>query len=361
MPPGDAPEQPALGPQSLVAARQPPRAPKPQPGHPSWRAFAVHEQADGAPLPSAHPVATPALEHGRELEPVADLPKVDALPGRPRRAGLAHEPSQPSHSTGWPRPRRVRASVAERGVLVLDVVVQRAVDVADSPARERDQRQPVVVVGRAVARRERQHELEQLAPEKRSGAGDGVRDQKRCQVGVVVATPRPVCAGEQPAVAIDDAGVAVHEVGVAEGAKQRLELLGVPAIVLVGEGHVRGARWGHRERALEVVVVAEPARRPRNDKARVAVDDALHLGELCRGAVVIAHHADPVCMRLRPNRLHLSLEEVRRRVVGGHADADQGPRGVVVAASRWAPRAVWGRARFAPPRLPRPPHPPASR
>ena len=87
----------------------------------------------------------------------------------------------------------------------------------------------------------------------------------------------------------------------------------------------------------------------------------LHPGEPRRVAVVVAHHADPVGVGLRPNRLHLSLEEVGRRVVGGHADADQRPGGVAVPRRDGALAAVPGRARFAPPRLSRPRRPRASR
>ena len=133
----------------------------------------------------------------RELEQAADVPEVDPSPGRQRRAGLAHEPLQRVPLRRVAAAPRIRASVAEGGAPMLDVVIERAVDVGDPAARQRDHGQPVVVVGRAVAWRERQRQLEQLAAEQRSGAGDGVRNQERRQVGVVVATPRPVRVGEQ--------------------------------------------------------------------------------------------------------------------------------------------------------------------
>ena len=57
----------------------------------------------------------------------------------------------------------------------------------------------------------------------------------RGDVVVVVAAFLPVGVGEQLAVLIDDAGVAEHELRVADLAQQDLELVLVPAIVLVGE------------------------------------------------------------------------------------------------------------------------------
>ena len=202
-----------------------------------------------------------------------------------------------------------------------------------------------------MARRERQRQLEQLAAEQRSGAGDGVRDQERRQVGVVVATPRPVRVGEQPSVAIDDPSVAVDEVGVTEGAQQRLELPGVPAVVLVGERRrTRRSAGSSRARARSCGSSrggAATARRRSAGRRRGCVASR----RTAPGALrVVAHHADPVGVGLRANRLHLSLEEVERRLVGGHADGRPGARGRGRSASRWRPRLVPGRARSAPAR-----------
>ena len=67
-----------------------------------------------------------------------------------------------------------RALVAERGAGVLNVVVERRVHVLDSAQRESHEPDPVVVEGTAVARRQREHVLEELPAEERRRAGNGV-------------------------------------------------------------------------------------------------------------------------------------------------------------------------------------------
>ena len=74
---------------------------------------------------------------------------------------------------------------------------------------------------------------------------------------------------------VDDPHVAVDELRVADRAEQRLELVRVPAVVLVGErDEARRSAGTSDERALEVAVEAEPPRRARDDEARVAADRA---------------------------------------------------------------------------------------
>ena len=70
---------------------------------------------------------------------------------------------------------------------MLDVVVQRPVDVADLAERERHQREPVVVIVGELAGGNGSASIEQLPAQQRRGAGDGVGDQQRQQIGVVVA------------------------------------------------------------------------------------------------------------------------------------------------------------------------------
>ena len=94
---------------------------------------------------------------------------------------------QPVETVPGRCPVRVRARMAERGVGVLDVVVERAIDVGDPPACQGHQGHPVVVVGEPVSRRKWQGQLQQVASEQRGGAGDRVGDQERGHVRVVVA------------------------------------------------------------------------------------------------------------------------------------------------------------------------------
>ena len=84
--------------------------------------------------------------------------------------------------------------------------------------------------------RERERIVENLAPEHRSRSRDRVRDQKRREVGVVVAPLRPVGVRDLLAVLGDDAHVAVRELGTAaECLVEGLQLVRVPVVVLVAE------------------------------------------------------------------------------------------------------------------------------
>ena len=56
----------------------------------------------------------------------------------------------------------------------------------------------------------------------------------------------------------DDPLVAVHELGVTDLAYERLELVGVPDVVLIGERDITRAGRNPLQRALEVVVEAAP-------------------------------------------------------------------------------------------------------
>ena len=163
----------------------------------------------------------------------------------------------------------------ERRLAVLHVVVQRPVDVGDLAERQRHQRQPVVVEVRELRRRERQRVDQQLTPQQRGGAGDGVRHQQRQQVGVVVAPAVPPGVGDHGAVTGDDPGVGVDQLRVAERGDERRQLVRVPAVVLIGRARPAAASVGReRQRALEVAVEAQPPGRTRHDEARVVADRA---------------------------------------------------------------------------------------
>ena len=109
MPPRDAPEQRALDPERLVAADQPPRAPKPEPGHRPWRALAVGQQAYGAPLSRC--------SSGRRTG--ARAPSRTGAGGRPPRSRcLARPPSSSGAGAracrSRPTPRRERGPAFAR-------------------------------------------------------------------------------------------------------------------------------------------------------------------------------------------------------------------------------------------------------
>src|SRR5439155_20832149 len=58
-------------------------------------------------------------------------------------------------------------------------------------------------------------------------------------------------------------------------------------------------------------------------ETRVVADLARDRGERLRLGAVVADDADPVAVRLGPDRAHLAREEVAGRFVGRHADRDE--------------------------------------
>ena len=178
----------------------------------------------------------------------------------------------------------------------------------------------MVVEDRELRRGKGQRVVEQVAREQRRRARDAVGDQQREHVRVVVGAVRPVGARDLLAAGRDDPLVAVDQPGVADLADQRLQLVRVPDVILVGERDVPGTRRDELERPLEVVVEAAPPVGARDDEPIVAVEHAPQLGEPPGVRAVVAHDADPVGERLRPDRLHLSAEQLERGLERRHRD-----------------------------------------
>ncbi len=135
----------------------------------------------------------------------------------------------------------------------------------------------------------------------------------------------PVGVGDELARAIDDARVAVDELGVAELGQQRLELVRMPEVVLVGHRDVLRGLRRQRERPLEVVVEVAPPRRARYRETRVALNRGLEGGEALGRRAVVADHAHPVGMSLGADRIELAPQQLLRWVEGGHADRHERP------------------------------------
>ena len=87
---------------------------------------------------------------------------------------------------------RERLVASDDVVAVLDVVVERAIDELDVAEREGDAGEPVVVKGLPRHIGERQRDVEELTAEQRRRTGDGVDQEKRSEIGVVVGPIRPV-------------------------------------------------------------------------------------------------------------------------------------------------------------------------
>ncbi len=166
---------------------------------------------------AAHP------QHRRELDQPADVDEVVHPPQPDPLARAAPQRRRPGRAAPVIRLAFACPSV---GCAVLDVVVERAVDEADVAARERRERDPVVVEVRELRRRERQRVVEQRAREQRRGARDRVGHQQRQQVRVVVARACPVRVRDQRAVLGDDPLVAVDELRVADRATSVSSLSG---------------------------------------------------------------------------------------------------------------------------------------
>jgi hypothetical protein len=224
------------------------------------------------------------------------------------------------------RGHAVGGRMAEHRASVLDVVVERTVDVRDVAQRRGAQRDPVIVEVSELAGWERQRIAEQRARKERGGAGHAVRDKQRQEAVVIRVAEAPIGLSEQLVAGSEDALVAVDELCRADCREQRLELVRAPAIILVGEGDVRRLRWREREGALEVPIEAEPPRRARHDEPGIASDRRLEVREPLGRRAVVRDHAHPIAMRLRPDRFQLPAQQLGGRLVGGHADRDQRAR-----------------------------------
>ena len=115
----------------------------------------------------------------------------------------------------------------------------------------------MVVKPEARRLREGQGELGNLAAEERRGAGDGVGDQHGGEVGVVVAPALPQRLSQHASVGIDEALVGVHELRGPERLPEHLQLLGVPAVVLVAQRQQLDSGRSQPQRPLEVAIEAQ--------------------------------------------------------------------------------------------------------
>ena len=139
---------------------------------------------------------------------------------------------------------------------------------------------------------------------------------------MVVAALRPVRRADELARRADDARVAVDELRVPDGVDQPLELAAVPAVVLVAERDVVRGLGRHGQRPLEVPVEAEALRAAGHDEPLFRLGLGKQLAEGLLGGAVVADHADPVLVRLLPDRVELAAEQIGRRLIGRHADRD---------------------------------------
>jgi hypothetical protein len=207
---------------------------------------------------------------------------------------------------------------------MLDVVIERTIDVGDIAERHRYERKPVIVKLPAGPIRERQCPLDHAATKQARGAGDRVQDQQRGEVVVVAAAPLPQRFRTHETRGIDPPEVTVGELGRAYRLPERLELVRIPAIVMIAEGDELGLRRDHPQDPLEVSVKAEVLVRARNDEATVSGDLLPDPLEPVQPRMVVADQADPIPVGLGANRLDLSVKELEVRIEGRHADRDQG-------------------------------------
>ena len=273
----------------------------------------VRRRARGIRVPAAH------VEHRRELHQPADVDEVVHPPHPDPLAGAAPR----AEPLAQPRRRR-GVGVPERRVAVLDVVVERPVDVADVAERPRGQREPVIVEVGELRRGEGERVVEQRAREQRGGAGHGVGGQQRQQARVVVGPVLPVRVGHDRAVAPDHALVAVDERRAVEVGQQRRRACRDATRRPGRRARRSGRRRRQRERTLEIRVEAAPPVRRREHEARVVAEHRSDLLQPLGPRAVVGHHAQPVRLGLRADRLDLAPEQPDRRLVRGHADGHQG-------------------------------------
>ena len=146
----------------------------------SSEALGVTDATQRTALAGRDPPADPQLGHARELGDLQVTLPVDrgritltagrAVLRRHLRAAADGGP-HPTQLGGMPGVIGDRAQVPH-------AVVGRPIEIGQFAAEQSAERQPVIVVGLADRRRKGQCVSEQLAPEERGGAGDGVGDKQ---------------------------------------------------------------------------------------------------------------------------------------------------------------------------------------
>ena len=208
---------------------------------------------------------------------------------------------------------------------MLDVVIQGASHVGDVAECHRDEGQPVIVEIPAGAVRERQSAVDHTSSKKARRAHDRVRDQERGKVRVVVASPVPQRFRAHVSAGVDPSQIAVGQVSRTHRRPQGLELVRVPAIVVIAESDELGFRRNHAQGTLEVPVETQVPFGTREDEPPVPGNGFGYRLEPLRRRAVVADQADPVAVGLGADRLHLVTKELDVGVEGGHADRDQRP------------------------------------
>src|SRR5262249_42263091 len=161
-----------LGAERLAVAQPAPRGAAQEPGERQRRALGPDESPQHPRRSPRDPGTAPQQQNLREQAEPAVGEEVGRPPAGEEPAPLA----PPGAGWGGPEPAGervpdIRRRGAERGPLVLDVVVEGTIDVGDGAGGERDEPHPLIVVLGAGGRGERQREIEELPPEQRGGAG----------------------------------------------------------------------------------------------------------------------------------------------------------------------------------------------
>ena len=205
-----------------------------------------------------------------------------------------------SRSAAPPADAGVGLGVAEGGAAVLDVVVERPVDVGDVAAASAP---PGRASGRGTARRATRGN-----GSARSTTSRRISDAAPVIVLAISSESRlvwllralgPVGLGQHLAVGVDEPLVAVDELRRRPSAvTQRRQLVRVPAVVLVAEGDQRGVgRAPCRAPARSCGRSRAGASRARDDEALVAGELGRDLAEAVGPRAVVADDADPVARR----------------------------------------------------------------
>jgi len=145
---------------------------------------------------------------------------------------------------------------------VLDVVVERSFHVRDIAQGKCHQADPVIVKVRELRRRKRERVLQQSAREQGRGSGHRIRAQERKKIGMVIAAAVPPRPRNQLTLPVNYASVAVDELRITQPGEQALEFVGMPGVILVGQGNELGVRGSQRQGSLEITVEAQPLGRP---------------------------------------------------------------------------------------------------
>jgi len=170
--------------------------------------------------------------------------------------------------------RHLAVGMADYVSAMLDVIVERRVDVCNATPRECVHPDPLIVKGSKDVWRKGENIIEQIRREETCRARNGIRDKKRRQIPKIIFPARPIRIGNDVVIP-RDAAVAIHQPVSIYGTQKGFDLVCEPEIIMIGKSHIVAVEGNTVYALLEIEIEAEPRGVPEVDKSRIILDYAL--------------------------------------------------------------------------------------